>query len=220
MKQTFSMTLIAAALIGSMSSTAVQAADEGFYGYVSAGSSTSDRKAEVDNALTNAGAVFTSSANSTDTAYKVQLGYQFNSNFAVEGGYVDMGRFTYHALSTVPAGATRDGIVKVTGVNLDAVGRLPVSDAVAVFGKLGFVSYDLSYSCQSSVIPCITPNRSKRGTPLHYGLGLDWNFGKKLFARAEYEIYTNVGEPFNATGTTGTTRANVGVAGVGIGYKF
>lgn len=220
MQQKVATSLIAAALIGSLGSTAALAEDNGFYGYVSAGSSTSDRKAEVDTVLTNLGAVFASSSNNTDTAYKLQAGYQFNSNLAVEGGYADLGKFTYHALATVPAGATRDGAVSVTAWNLDAVGRLPVSDDLAVFGKLGVASYDLSYTCQGAVIACVTPSRSNSGTPLHYGLGVDWSFGKKLFARAEYEVYEKMGEAFNATGSTGTSRAKVSVAIVGIGYKF
>lgn len=220
MKQTFSMTLIAAALVGSISSTAVQAADEGFYGYVSAGSGKSDRKAETDTALINAGAVFSSSSNSSDTALKLQVGYQFNRYLAVEGGYIDMGKYTYHALASVPAGATRDGTVKVSGWNLGAVGRLPVSDAVAVFAKAGAFAYSLTYSCQGTGVACVAPNRSNSGTPIYYGIGLDWNFNPSWFARAEYEIFPKIGEAFNATGTTGTTRADVKMASIGIGYKF
>lgn len=220
MQQKIAMNLIAAALIGSLGSTTALAEDNGFYGYVSAGSSKSDRKAEADTVLTNLGAVFTSSANATDSAYKLQAGYRFNSNLAVEGGYADLGKFTYHALATVPAGATRDGTVSVTAWNLDAVGRLPISDEVAVFGRLGLASYDLSYNCQGTVVACVAPSRSNSGTPLHYGLGVDWSFGKNLFARAEYEVYEKVGEAFNATGSTGTTRANVSVLGIGIGYRF
>ncbi|MFZ2525693.1 MAG: outer membrane beta-barrel protein [Candidatus Ferrigenium altingense] len=220
MKQKISMTMIAAGLIGCMSSAAALAADQGFYAYVSAGVSDSDRKAETDTTLRNAGAVFTSTADARDTAYKIQVGYQYNRNLAVEGGYVDLGKYTYHALATVPAGATRDGNVKIDGWNLDVVGRLPVSDAVAVFGKIGLVSYDLSYTSQCTVIACPSPNRSKRGTPLHYGVGVDWDFGQNWFARAEYEVYEKVGEAFSTTGTTGTSRANVNVAGIGIGYRF
>lgn len=75
MKQKILMTMIAAGLIGCMSSATALAADQGFYGYVSAGSSDSDRKAEADTALRNAGAVFTSGMDARDTAYKLQLGY-------------------------------------------------------------------------------------------------------------------------------------------------
>lgn len=68
-------------------------------------------------------------------------------------------------------------------------------------GKLGLAAYDLSYNCQGAVIACVTPNRNNTGTPLHYGLGLDWKFSKNWFARAEYEVYEKVGEAFNATGS-------------------
>ncbi len=221
MQQIFSMTLIAVALIGGLSSTTAQAADQGFYGYVSVGSSNSDRKGEGDTALTNLGATaFTSSMQSTSSGYKVQLGYQINSNFAVEGGYVDMGKFSYHATVTAPTSATRDIAITATGLNLDAVGRLPILDELAVFGKLGVVSYNLKYACQATGIACLTPTRSSNGTPLHFGLGMDWNLTQNWFARAEYEIFKNVGERSNATGSRGTSQADVKMANIGIGYKF
>ena len=71
----------------------------GFYvvGDVSRSSVSMDR-GTFDAALTGAGAVGLSSSDSGDsTQWRVQLGYEFNKNFAVEGGYIDLGRAKYRA---------------------------------------------------------------------------------------------------------------------------
>lgn len=57
-------------------------------------------------------------------------------------------------------------------------------------------------------------------TTAYYGLGLDWKFSRNWFARAEYEVFVDVGESLDSTGITGTTRTDVNLASVGIGYKF
>jgi OmpA-OmpF porin, OOP family len=215
------ITLLAAGVLscGLGAATAI-AADSGFYGYVGAGASWSDRKAEVDTALSNAGATFTSTSDNQGVAYKVQAGYRINPYLAVEGGYMNMGKYTYDAVASIPAGATRQGTNKVDGWNLDVVGSIPVTDTVSVFAKAGVLYYDLSFSCSGAVITCVDPNRSKKSTAFHYGAGLEWSVWDKWFVRAEYEAASNVGDAFNTTGTTGTTRADVTMVSGGIGYKF
>lgn len=198
------------------------AADTGYYGYLSAGQSKSDRKAETDNAIINSGvaaSALSSSADVTDTAWKLQVGYRFNRNFAVEGGYVDLGKFTYDASATVPS-ATRQGDVRIDGWNIGLVGYLPFSDSVTGFARLGAFDYKLDYTCAGTGIPCVDPNRTDRDIAPNYGLGLDFNFGKDWFARAEYEVFSNVGEAFNRNGSTGTTSEDVQFASVGVGYRF
>lgn len=197
-------------------------ADEtGYYGYLATGRTKSDRKAEIDSSIINAGinaATLTSSADDTDTGWKFQAGYRFNRHFAVEGGYADLGKFTYDASATLPA--TRHSESKVRGWNIDAVGYLPITDTVVGFAKLGAFIYDIDTSCSGTGVPCSNPNRSANRTGTRYGLGVDWTFSRAWFARAEYEVYSRVGESLNATGTTGTTRADVKMGSIGIGYRF
>jgi OOP family OmpA-OmpF porin len=207
------------ALIAGLSASA-QAADTGFYGYLSAGQSQSDRKAEADQALTGAGATaFTSSVDDTDTAWKIQAGYRFNKNLAIEGGYAKLGELAYHAAITAPVAETGVVAIDMDGWNLDVVGRLPFNDSFSGFAKVGAFVYSVDYQCAGTVY-CGTASRSASGTSFHYGLGLDYTFAGNWFARAEYEVFAKVGDSMSADGATGTSQEDVRLGSVGIGYRF
>lgn len=214
--------LILTALVAGLAASA-HAADSGFYGYASLGQSQSDRKAEADRALTGAGATaFTSSNDDTGTAWKIQAGYRFNKNLAIEGGYAKLGEMSYRATITAPIAGS--GVVKLDtdGWNLDLVGRLPFGDSLAGFAKIGAFAYDLDYQCSgTSAALCGTAaSRSASGTGFHYGLGLDYAFAGNWFARAEYEVFADVGDSLSADGATGTSQEDVRLGSVGIGYRF
>lgn len=210
---------VLAALIAGLSAS-VQAADTGFYGYLSAGQSQSDRKAEADRALTGAGATaFTSSIDDTDTAYKIQAGYRFNKNLAIEGGYAKLGEVAYSATITAPVADAGVVTLDMDGWNLDIVGRLPFNDSFTGFAKIGAFAYNLDYQCTRTV-SCGIASRSASGTSLHYGLGVDYAFAGNWFARAEYEVFAEVGDSMSANGTTGTSQEDVRLGSVGIGYRF
>lgn len=210
---------ILATLFAGLAASA-QAADTGFYGVFSAGQSQSDRKGEADRALTGAGATaFASSIDDTDTAWKIQAGYRFNKNLAIEGGYVKLGEFAYRAAIAAPVAETGVVTLDVDGWNLDVVGRLPFNDSFTGFAKAGAFVYNLDYQCTGTVY-CGTASRSASGTSFHYGLGVDYTFSKNWFARAEYEVFTKVGDSMSANGATGTTQEDVRLGSVGIGYQF
>ena len=67
----------------------------------------------------------------TGSAYKLQLGYQFNKYFAVEGGYFNLGKSKLDY-----SDGTSDSL-KTDGLNISAVGILPFDNGFSVFGKLG-----------------------------------------------------------------------------------
>lgn len=211
--------LILTALVAGFSASA-HAADTGFYGYLAAGQSQSDRQAEADRALTGAGATaFTSSMDDTATAWKIQAGYRFNKNLAVEGGYAKLGELAYRAAITAPVVETGVVSLDIDGWNLDVVGRLPFNDSLTGFAKVGAFVYNLDYQCIGTVY-CGTASRSASGTSLHYGLGVDYAFAGNWFARAEYEVFTEVGDPMSADGAAGTSQEDVRLASVGVGYRF
>lgn len=210
---------VLATLVAGLSASAL-AADTGFYGNLSLGQSQSDRKAEADRALTGAGATaFTSSIDDTDTAWKIQAGYRFNKNLAIEGGYAKLGKFAYNATITAPVAETGVVTIDMDGWNLDVVGRLPFNDSFSGFAKAGAFVYNLDYQCTGTVF-CGTASRSASGTSFHYGLGADYSFSKNWFARAEYEVFTKVGDSMSANGTTGTSQEDVRMGSVGVGYQF
>lgn len=195
--------------------------EAGFYVYGSAGQAQSDRKAQADATITGAGiTAFTSEADETDTGYKLQAGYRFNPYIAVEGGYASLGKYTYRAEATAPVTATRDGNIEIDGWNLGIVPRLPLSPNFALFAKAGVLDYELTFRCSGTGVPCTNPDRSDSGRPVYYGAGLEWKLAAHWLLRAEYEVFKDIGEAFNTDGTTGTSKADVTMTSLGIGYRF
>lgn len=219
MSRIVSASFACAVLVGA--ATHAVAAENGWYAYGAAGwADTKGRKAQVDTTITNLGVTaFTSQADETDTGYKLQFGYRFNRNFAVEGGYMDLGRYSYDAVATVPV-ATRTGSGDIDAWNLTAVGSLPLTERLAVIGKLGAAAHNLKFHCAGTGIACVNPDRKASGTSLHYGVGVEWAFSPNWFARGEYEVVQKVGDAFNSTGTSGTSREDVKLGSIGIGYRF
>lgn len=148
------------------------------------------------------------------------LGWQANRYLALEAGYVDFGKFRYQATVTAPVAATREGYVATTAWTLGAVATLPVGERFSLLAKGGLAAYDLKFHCAGSGIACVAPERRERGTPLFYGVGLAWNISPSWFLRAEYEVFQKVGEAFNIDGTTGTSRSDVHMSTIGLGYRF
>jgi OOP family OmpA-OmpF porin len=112
---------------------------------------------------------FNGLSKSSDTAYGVVLGYQYNQNFAFEGEYVDLGRFT--------TATTVNGKSNVWG--LSAVGILPLQDRFSVYGKLGIARSDTTTSAATG---------TKR-TAATYGLGGQFNATPMIGLRLSWERY-------------------------------
>lgn len=195
-------------------------AADNYYIYAGAGQTQSDRKAEVDATIDNLGiTAFTSSYDDTDTGYKLQGGWRINETFAVEGGYLDFGKFVYSAEATAPT-ATRDGFVEADGWNIGLVANKALNKDISIFGKAGVVRYSIDYRCEGTGIACTNPDRSDSGTNPFYGIGLAWQFAPEWFLRAEYEVFTDIGEAFDSDGSNGTTEADIDFASIGVGYHF
>lgn len=164
--------------------------DSGWY----MGANIGESRAKIDDAritssLLGTGFTTTSIADDNrDTGYKLFGGYQFNENFALEGGYFDLGRFGYTA-TTVPAG-TLTGSIKLKGVNLDAVGILPITEKFSAFGRLGlnYAQTKGSFS-GTGAVNVLNPTPSKNDTNYKYGVGLQYAFTKSFGMRIEAERY-------------------------------
>ncbi|MDD5031032.1 MAG: outer membrane beta-barrel protein, partial [Rhodoferax sp.] len=108
----------------------------GWYGGASVGQS----KASIDEARITSGLLANGliagpiSPVNRDLGYKIFGGYQFNRYWALEAGYFDLGTFGF-STTTAPAGSLA-GDSRLKGLNLDAVGTLPITDKFAVFGRL------------------------------------------------------------------------------------
>src|SRR5665647_1208689 len=149
--------------------------DTGWYGGVNIGQS----RAKIDDARITSGlleggfATTSITDDDRDTGYKLYGGYQLNKNFALEGGYFDLGKFGFTA-TTVPAG-TLNGNIRLKGLNLDAVGILPFNEKFSAFGRAG-VNYAEAKDSFSGTgaVSVINPNPSKREANYKFGGG--WRF--------------------------------------------
>lgn len=201
------------ATLAALASPLAMAQDTGWYGGASVGQS----RATIDDARIRSGLQsggFTSSTLVDDdrsTGYKIFGGYQLNQNFAVEGGYFDLGKFGYTA-TTVPAG-TLNGSMKVRGLNLDLVGTLPVTEKFSVFGRVG-VNYAQTRDSFSGTgaVNVTNPNPRKNDTNYKAGLGLQYAFTDSLAMRVEAERY----RINDAVGNKG----DVDLYSVGLVYRF
>ncbi len=179
--------LAALAFIASPFATA---ADTGWYGGINVG----QPMANIDNAkitsnLLGAGFSTTSISNDDrDTGYKIFGGYKVNKNFALEGGYFDLGKFGYSA-STVPAG-TLNGNIKLKGVNLEAVGILPINAKFSAFGRVGMNYAEAKDSFSGTgAVTVLNTNPSKSELNYKLGLGVQYDFTEAVGLRAEAERY-------------------------------
>lgn len=199
--------------LAAIASPFAMADDSGWYGGANIGQSraTIDDPKITSSLLT--GGFTTSSITDDDrsTGYKIFGGYQFNKNFALEGGYFDLGKFGFTA-TTVPAG-TLSGNIKVRGLNLDVVGILPITDKFSAFGRAGMNYADARDSFTGTGAVRVTnPNPSKRDTNYKVGLGLQYAFTESLAMRAEVERY----RINDAVGNKG----DIDLVSVGLVYRF
>lgn len=198
-----------------IASPSAMAADSGWYGGVNVGASSSKiDDARITSGLQGLGYGSISISNDErDTGYKIFGAYKFNKNFALEGGYFDLGKFGFTATTATPGPGTLNGNIKISGLNLDAVGILPINEKFSVFGRVGLNHAESKDSFSGTgVVAVLNPNPSKRDTNYKLGLGLQYNFTESLGMRAEAERY----RIDDAIGNKG----DIDLVSVGLVYRF
>lgn len=115
----------------------------------------------------------------TDTMFDLGAGYGFNENFAVEFAYRDLGKLSesddYGSAS-----------IELTSLQLSALGKLPVNDALYFYGRMGFAQLSADYSYESYTSPQFNDSDSRKKTKVLVGLGLGYNITSAVSLRAEY----------------------------------
>lgn len=202
-------TVIATLLIGSsvVVSNAMAADASGWYAGASLGRSSFDvdTNQTVAAALAAGYATATVTADTSDTAYKLFAGYKVNKNFAVEGGYTDLGKGSLSATTTGPV-ASGVGNFEATVWEVNAVGILPINESFSVFGKLGY-HWDDTKTTGTGIFG----SKDYSGDDFKFGVGAEYNINKNVGLRLEFERYNKVA---SSVGT------DVDVASLGMAYKF
>ena len=161
-----------------------------YYGGVSLGRSNAKiDEPRITASLLGAGLTTTEMVrDDSDTAWKLFGGYQFNRNFALEGGYFHLGKFGFTS-TTTPAG-TLHGQIKLQGLNLDLVGTLPLTERFSAIARVG-AQYAQARDTFSSTGAVGVLNSNPRKNEVNYkvGAGLQYAFSPGFILRGEGERY-------------------------------
>ncbi len=116
-----------------------------------------------------------SSQDRWSSGHKQFGGIVWNANFAVEAGWVNLGRF-----GNTPADDLRaNDLNKGSGYFVDAVGLYPLSRDFSLLGRVGVVHGQLDRSLTNAGI----------GMGLKAGFGVQYEFSKNISLRGEWERY-------------------------------
>lgn len=173
-----------------MNSQFAVAADPHWYGGLGVGqSSASIDDSQITSKLLGSGLTTTTMTDDNrDFAFKLFGGYKFTPNFSLEGGYFNLGQFGFTS-TTVPAGSL-NGKLKVQGLNLDAVGIVPIAKDFSLFGRLG-LQYAQTRDNFSGSGQVVVSNSNPSSTQVNYkfGMGVQYDVSESLALRGEWERY-------------------------------
>ncbi|MBV2235899.1 MAG: outer membrane beta-barrel protein [Sterolibacterium sp.] len=164
---------------------------------------------------------FNSAQTAGKNGYKLQLGYQLTENFALEGGYVNLGKLDYNAAYTYNAGLQKktgeaNRTVKVSGINVSLLASNPINEDISVFAKAGGIYAQVKTSHNSSSNGAATglgngtlDKTRWRGV---MGVGANYRIDEDFGIRAEFERYNKLGDK-NTVGTLDINMMSLGLIG-------
>lgn len=204
------LSLLAVALVGCQFASA---AEPGWY----IGANIGESRADVDNKRITARLLsdgFTSvnlRETEDQTGFKIFTGYQFSPNFAIEGGYYDLGQFSYTA--RMEPWAIMTGDAKVRGLNMDLVGFIPLGEKLSAFGRAGALYSEVKDRFRGYGPVIIDPfSTHKTEASWKYGAGLQYDFTDKVAMRIEAERY-RIDDALNSDG-------DIDLFSLGLVYRF
>lgn len=168
-----------------------------------------------------------SAQSSSGGAYKLQLGYEFTPNLAIEGGYVDLGKTTYTSTynsnftfvlplpflviggESDPVRGTSTRISKISGWNVSGVGTYRLNDRFSAFAKLGVIHAEIRSQDGGNGFGYANNAADTRWRPT-YGVGATYKYNKTFGVRAEFEKFDKLGDE-QWTGSTDVNLMSVGV---------
>ena len=173
-------------------------------------SSTSLSKSHFNDSLTSAGATgLSTSTDDQSNQWRLQGGYRFNPNFAVEAGYIDLGKAKYKADY---AGGSAKGELKAGGIDVAALGILPVTENFSVFGKAGVIGTRVKSKLSAS-----GPAAAASGSDTTHeilplvGVGATYKVSQNLDLRADFDHVSGIGKS-SKTGKMSSNMISLGVA--------
>lgn len=154
----------------------------GFYLGAAAGEAEFEEIGELETACRTAGVVCNS--DDTDTGFKLFVGYEFGPFFALETGYVDLGKL--QAGVDVPVRAQAD--LETSGGFVSLLPQVPLGDIGSIYGRVGVAAVDAELTAR---VPALGFDESDSGAvgAFTFGFGGALHF-HQLTVRVEWERYS------------------------------
>lgn len=138
------------------------------------------------------------SCDNTGTAYSIYTGGMWNNNLGMELGATDFGRIDRLGGST-----------KAYGFNLSAVGRVPMTDTIGLFAKVGAMYSRSEVGVGATAVGANSGKDTGWGPT--YGVGVDFSLTPKLAAVLQWDQ--------SKVPVLGD-RERINVTSVGLKYRF
>ena len=189
------------------------ASAEGFYalGEVTYSNNSLKRDSFDNELIANGATGLSSSDKGNGNQWRLQGGYRFSPNLAVEAGFIDFGKAKY---SAEYAGGSAQGKLKASGIDVAALLYLPVTDSFSVFGKAGVVAAKVKSSLVADASASGASNSSSTNIvrPL-IGVGANYKLTQSVDLRADFDHVSGLGK-------VSTGKMNDNMFSLGVGYNF
>lgn len=203
-KKVLSTTVLTVSVLGAM---AANAAAPGVYVTGQVGYADTHMDSKVSKHLSNNG-----------LAGRVALGYQFNQNFAVETGYLQLDQ---KKVNIDPTSQVHNTSIKLQQNAIDFVGKgiIPLSSNINVYGKLGlaYVSSNIDITTKVGAFPTTTIDLNDAAHVAKHKWAPEAAIG------VSYDITPNVSLDTSWTHIQplGSNKpGNIDFVAVGVGYNF
>ena len=111
-----------------------------------------------------------------DTTYTIRTGWRFTPYMAIELGYYDLGKYSFHGRTAGGGLLDIDGEAKAKSVGLSLVGFVPLN-MWELYGRIGYARSELKVNASANLAP--TPvNIKEKQNEATYGIGGRWNVGR------------------------------------------
>ena len=227
-KKVLSTSVLAISVLGAM---AANAAAPGVYvtgqlGYANTHMGNKTNIADINNYLEGVGGIEITPSNPKDKnlgnnglAGRVALGYQFNQNFAVEAGYLQLSQKKVNGTQNDFIG-TPPGTFKLrqNAVDLLAKAILPVADNINLYAKLGVAYLTTTVASDPEGLP--TPTTSHLNQAVNVA---KHKFAPEAALGVSFDITPNVSIDTSWTHIQplGSNKpGNIDFVAVGLGYNF
>ncbi|MEP6549303.1 MAG: OmpA family protein [Gammaproteobacteria bacterium] len=188
---------IATAVSSLLASVAVADDDAYWYGGFAAGQSRAhiDENRITDDLLAGGLATTQFTRNQMHFAWEAFGGYQFNKYFGLEGGYFNLGKFSFTSVTAPPGKLS--GEIKLQGIDFNLVGLLPLTPRLSLFALAGPQFSEAKYVAHGSgAVVLSDPETRERKLGYDFGGGMQFEFSRHFLARAEaqrFRIHDSLG---------------------------